>query len=81
MSLLFACARSRTHRRRIRHRGSEPLRLGDICCRGAVIAEHVFNFGAIPISDREICSECNAAVEVIPGRVNRRAVDARNRAD
>ena len=67
VSLVFACARSRTRRRRIRHHGSERLRLGEIRCRGAVIAEHVFNFGAIPIGEREICSECDAAVEVIPG--------------
>src|SRR5207237_9305605 len=50
-----------------RHRGKERLRLGEIRCRGAIIAKRVLNFGAIPISDREICSECNAAVEVIPG--------------
>ena len=67
VSLVFACARSRTCRRQIRQRGSERLRLGEIRCRGAVIAEHVFNFGAIPIGEREICSECDAAVEVIPG--------------
>ena len=67
VSLVFACARSRTSRRRIRHRGSEQLRLSDIRCRGAVIAEHELNFGAIPIGEREIFSECDAAVEVIPG--------------
>jgi hypothetical protein len=33
----------------------------------AVIAEHELNFGPIPIGEREICSECDAAVEVIPG--------------
>ncbi len=69
VSLVFACARSRTRRRRSRHRGSERLRLGEIPCRGAVIAEHEFNFGAIPIGERKICSECDAAVEVIPGAV------------
>jgi len=69
VSLVFACARSRTRRRRSRHRGSERLRLGEIPCRGAVIAEHEFNFGAIPIGEREICSEYDAAVEVIPGAV------------
>ena len=68
MSLVFAYARrSRTSRRRIRHRGSERLRLGDIRCRRAVIAEHELNFGPIPIGEREIGSECDAAVEVIPG--------------
>ena len=67
VSLVFACARSRTSRRRIRHRGSERLRLGDIRCRRAVIAEHELNFGAISIGEREICSECNAMIEVIPG--------------
>jgi len=67
VSLVFACARSRTCRRRIRHRGSERLRLGDIRCRGAIIAEHKLNFGPIPIGEREIGSECDAAVEVIPG--------------
>ena len=69
VSLVFACARSRTRRRRIRHRGSERLCLGEIRCRGAVIAEHEFNFGAIPIGERKTCSECDAAVEVIPGAV------------
>src|SRR5438046_9114247 len=69
VSLVVACARSRTRRRRSRHRGSERLRLGEIPCRGAIIAEHMFNFGAIPISERKICSECDAAVEVIPGAV------------
>ena len=69
VSLVFACARSRTCRRRIRHRGSERLCLGEIRCRGAVIAEHEFNFGAIAIGEREIGSECDAAVEVIPGAV------------
>src|SRR5207253_10307465 len=64
--LFFACARSRISRRRIRHRSGERLRLGDIRCRGAVIAEHELNFGAIPIGEREIGSECDAAVEVIP---------------
>ena len=67
VSLVFAYARSRTSRRRIRHRGSEQLRLGDIRCRGAVIAEHELNFGPIPISEREIRSECDTAVEVIQG--------------
>lgn len=69
VSLVFACGRSRTRWRRSRHRGSERLRLGEIRCRGAVIAEHEFNFGAIPIGEREICSECDAAVEVIPSAV------------
>src|SRR4029434_10390438 len=67
VSLVFAYARSRTSRRRIRHRGSEQLRLGDIRCRRAVIAEHELNFGPIPVGEREICSECDAAVEVLPG--------------
>ena len=67
VSLVFSRARSRTCWRRIRHRGNEQLRLGDIRCRGAVIAEHELNFSAIPIGDREIGSECDAAVEVIPG--------------
>ena len=65
-SLVFACARSRTCWRQKRRRGSEPFRLGDIRCRGAVIAEHKLNFGPIPIGEREICSECNAVVEVLP---------------
>src|SRR5205814_9965620 len=69
VSLVFACARSRTRRRRSRHRGSQRLRLGEIPCRGAVIAEHEFNFGAIPIGEQEIGSEYDAAVEVIPGAV------------
>ena len=68
-SLVFACARSRTCRRRIRQRGSERLRLGEIRCRGAVIPQHQLNFGAIPISEREIGSECDTAVEVIPRAV------------
>ena len=67
VSLVFAWARSRTSRRRIRHRASEQLRLGDIRCRGGVIAKHKLNFGPIPIGEREICSECNAVVEVRPG--------------
>src|SRR5436190_23758225 len=67
VSLAFACARSRTSRRRIRHRASERLRLGDIRCRGSVIAEHELNFGPIPIVEREICSVCDALVEVFPG--------------
>ena len=40
--------------------------MGDIRCRGDVVAEHVLNFGPIPISEREICSQCDATVEVIP---------------
>src|SRR5205814_2828962 len=40
---------------------------GRIRCRGAVIAEHKLNFGPIPIGEREICSECDAVVEVFPG--------------
>ena len=67
VSLAFACTRSRTRRRRLRHRGSERLRLGEIRCRGAVFAEHELNFGPIPISEREIRSECDTAVEIIPG--------------
>src|SRR5437588_3238923 len=66
VSLVFACARSRTCWRRIRYRGGERLRLGEIRCRGAVIAEHELNFGAIAIGEREIGSEYDAAVEVIP---------------
>ena len=68
MSLVFAYARrSRTSRRRILHRGSERLCLGDIRCRRAVIAEHELNFGAIPIGEGAICSEFDTAVEIIPG--------------
>src|SRR5438876_641964 len=69
VGLDFACARSGSRRRRSRHRGSERLRLGEIRCRGPVIAEHEFNFGAIPVGEREICSEFDTAVEVIPGAV------------
>src|SRR5438874_8708980 len=69
VTLVFACARSRTRYRRIRHRGSERLRLGEIRCRGALIAEHELNFGAIPIGEHGICSECDTAVEVIPRAV------------
>jgi hypothetical protein len=43
------------------------LRLDEIRCRGAAIAEHELNFGPISISEREIRSECNTPVEVIPG--------------
>src|SRR5437762_13778427 len=67
VSLVFSRARSRTCWRRIRHRGCEQLRLGDIRCRGAVIAEHELNFGPIPIGERKICSECDAVGEVFPG--------------
>ena len=66
VSLVFARARSRTCWRRIRHRGSKRFRLGDIRCRGALISEHELNFSAIAIGEREICSECDTAVEVIP---------------
>src|SRR5437660_5259304 len=69
VSLVFAWARSRTCWRRIQHRSGERLRLGEIRGRGAVIAEHELNFGAIPIGEREIGSEGDTAVEVIPRAV------------
>jgi hypothetical protein len=40
--------------------------MGKIRRRGAFVAEHRFNFGAIRIGEREVCSERDAAVEVIP---------------
>src|SRR5205085_8463323 len=80
VSLFFACGRSRIRHRRIRHRGNERLRLGEIRCRGAVIAEHELNFGAIPIGERGICSECDAAVEVIPRAVQIAEVSTRETA-
>src|SRR5947208_1812763 len=65
VSLVFAYGRSRTRYRRSRHRGGEQLRLGDIRGRGPIVAEHDLNFCAISMGEREICSECDATVEVI----------------